>query len=157
MTDEISVTEAARLLDTSSQTVRNYIRQGLLTARRSGARRFAVDRGSVEALLRNRPLPGRRRQPKTAPASPDVQNLARERDDLRARVVELQEAVLRLRTAAEYQRQADTERAMEVDRLMEALGAAQRAGSLQRLSAAELEEAVASIALPGHPGGLTEG
>src|SRR5438552_11475070 len=144
MTDEISVTEAARLLDTSTQTVRNYIRRGLLAARRPGVRSLAVDRSSAESLLRSRVLPAGRRQERGAEAD----SLARERDDYRARVVELQEAVLRLRTAAELQRRADAERATEVDRLMEALGAAQRAGELQRRAALELEEAVATIAQP---------
>ena len=153
MTDEISVTEAARLLDRSTQTVRNYIRQGLLTAQRPGERTFAVDRNSVEALSRSRALPEQRRQERAA----DAESLARERDDFRARVVELQEAVLRLRTAAELQRRADAERATEVDRLMEALGAAQRAGELQRRAALELEEAVATIAQPGHPGDIADG
>lgn len=156
MADEISVSEAAKLLETSGQTVRNYIRQGLLSARRPGARAFLVDRSSVEAFLRDRPLSGRRlRQAATVPAD-SAEELARERDDLRARVVELQEAVLRLRAATDLQRQADAERATEVERLMEALRAADRAGELHRRAAAELEEAVAGMALPGHPGEMGE-
>jgi len=157
MADEISVSEAAKLLETSGQTVRNYIRQGLLNARRPGARAFLVDRSSVEALLRDRPLSGRRglRQAAAVPAD-GAEELARERDNLRARVVDLQEAVLRLRAAADLQRRADAERATEVERLMEALRAADRAGELHRRATAELEEAVAGMALPGHPGEIVE-
>lgn len=157
MADEISVSEAAKLLEMSGQTVRNYIRQGLLRARRPGARAFLVDRSSVEALLRERPLPGRRRRRQVATVPADgAEELARERDDLRARVVELQEAVLRFRAAADLQRRADAERDTEVEHLMEALRAAERAGELQRCAAAELEEAIAGMALPGHPGEIAE-
>jgi hypothetical protein len=78
--------------------------------------------------------------------------LARERDDLRVRVVELQEAVLRLRSAADLQRQADAARSREVESLLEALREGERTDQLRRRAAAELEEALAGIALPGHPG-----
>jgi excisionase family DNA binding protein len=157
MADEISVSEAAELLETSGQTVRNYIRRGLLSARRPGARAFLVDRSSVQALLRDRPLSGRRRlrQAATVPGDGGGE-LARERDDLRARVVELQEAVLRLREAADLQRRADAERVEEVERLMDALRAADRAGALHRRAAAELEDAIAGLTLPGHPGEIAE-
>ena len=82
--------------------------------------------------------------------------LARERDDLRVRVVELQEAVLRLRSAAELQRKADAARAAEVERLLEALREAERSDELRRRAAAELEEALAGVALPGHPGEIAD-
>jgi len=151
--DEISVSEAAKLLETSGQTVRNYIRRGLLSARQPGARSFLVDRSSVEALLRDGLLPGQRRRGRAAVVSPDgPEALERERDDLRARVVELQEAVLRLRAAADLQRQADRERATEVNRLLDALRAAERADELRSRATAELEDALAAMALPGHPG-----
>jgi excisionase family DNA binding protein len=152
--DEISVSEAAKLLETSGQTVRNYIRRGLLSARQPGARSFLIDRSSVEALLRDGLLPGqrRRRRAAAAPTPAGAETLARERDDLRARVVELQEAVLRLRAAADLQRQADSERATEVGRLLDALLAAERADELRSRAAAELEDALAAVALPGHPG-----
>lgn len=156
MADEISVSEAAKLLDASGQTVRNYIRQGLLSARRPGARAFVVDRSSVDAVLRKRQLRGRRRQTVAAVPVDGTQRLAQERDDLRARVVELQETVLRLRAAADLQRRADAERATEVEHLIEALRASERAGELHRRATTELEEAVAGAALPGHPGELTE-
>ncbi len=157
MADEISVSEAAKLLETSGQTVRNYIRQGLLSARRPGARAFRVDRSSVDAFMRDRLLSGRRRVRRAVTGPADgAEELARERDDLRARVIELQEAVLRLRAAAELQRRADAERATEVERLMEALRAADRAGKLHRRAAAELEEAIAGMALPGHLGEIAD-
>jgi excisionase family DNA binding protein len=157
--DEISVLEAARLLGTSGQTVRNYIRRGLVSARRPGARSFLVDRASVEALLRQRTAspPRRRRRSTVAGPVPDsAKALARERDDLRARVVELQEAVLRLRSAADLQRKVDAARAAEVEHLLEALRAAERSNELRRRAAAELEEAIAGVALPGHPGEIAD-
>lgn len=155
--DEISVSEAARLLGTSSQTVRNYIRRGLVSARRPGARAFLLDRASVEALLRQRSVPVRRRRSTFAdPVLDNTKALARERDDLRVRVVELQEAVLRLRSAAELQRKADAARAAEVERLLEALREAERSDELRRRAAAELEEALAGVALPGHPGEIAD-
>jgi hypothetical protein len=75
---------------------------------------------------------------------------------LRARVVELQDAVLRLRAAAGLQRRADAERATQIGHLEEALRAATLAGELDRRAAIELEEAVAGMALPGHPGDLAD-
>jgi excisionase family DNA binding protein len=156
--DEISVSEAAGLLGTSGQTVRNYIRRGLLSARQPRGR-FLVDRASVEALLREGLGPGRRRRRSTVArsVSDGAEALARERDDLRARVVELQEAVLRLRSAADLQRKADAARATEVERLLEALRAAERTDELRRNAAAELEEALAGIAVSGHAGELAGG
>ena len=158
MTDEIPVSQAAGLLGTSGQTVRNYIRRGLISARRTG-RRFLVDRSSVEALLRQGGPGSRRRgrQSKVADPVPDgTEALARERDDLRARVVELQEAVLRLRSAADLQRQADAARRTEIEHLLEALREAERTDELRRRAAAELEEALAGIALPGHAGEIND-
>jgi excisionase family DNA binding protein len=152
--DEISVSEAAVLLETSGQTVRNYIRRGLLSARQPGARSFLIDRSSVEALLRDGMLPGRGRRRRTSavPSLDGAEALERERDDLRARVVELQEAVLRLRAAADLQRQADRARATQVNHLLDALRAAERADELRSGAAAELENALAAMAVPGHPG-----
>ena len=154
MADEISVSQAADLLGMSGQTVRNYIRHGLLSARRAG-RPFLVDRSSVEALMRQggRAPTRRRRQPKmTGPVADAAEAIARERDGLRARVVELQEAVLRLRSAADLQRQADAARGREIQKLLDALRESERTDELRRRGAAELEEALAGIALPGHPG-----
>lgn len=157
MSDEISVREAAELLQVSGQTVRNYIREGSLTARRPGARAYLVTRASVEGLIRDQPLPGRRRGRRAAAASSaDLEALARERDDLRARVIELQEAVLRLRGVTDLHRRADAERAAEVDHLMEALRAGERVGELHRQAAAELEDALGGFVVPGHLGQLGE-
>jgi excisionase family DNA binding protein len=156
--DEISVSEAAGLLGTSGQTVRNYIRRGLLSARRP-SRRFLIDRSSVDVLLRQGGPGSRRRsrRSKVAGPGPDgAETLARERDDLRARVVELQEAVLRLRNAADLKRQADAARGTEIEHLLEALREAERTDELRRRAAAELEEALAGIALPGHPGEIAD-
>lgn len=158
MADEISVSEAAGLLGTSGQTVRNYIRGGLLSARRPG-RRFVVDRSSVEAVVRQGGLVsrGRRRPSKIPGPVPDgAEALACERDDLRARVVELQETVLRLRSAADLQRQADAARGTEIEHLLEALRETERTDELRRRAAAELEEARAGRALPGHLGEIAD-
>jgi len=156
MTDEIRVTEAAELLDVSGQTVRNYVRQGLLSARQPGARTLLIDRASVDALLLTRALRGQGNRRRATTRGPGADELARERDDLRARVVELQDAVLRLRAAAGLQRRADAERATQIGHLEEALRAATLAGELDRRAAIELEEAVAGMALPGHPGDLAD-
>jgi excisionase family DNA binding protein len=155
--DEITVSEAADLLGKSGQTVRNYIRSGLLSARRPGARSFLVDRSSVEALSRQgASVPGRRSRRSTLAGLDGAKALARERDDLRARNVELQETVLRLRSAAGLQRQADAARGTEVEHLLEALRAAELTDELRRRAAAELEEALAGMVFPGHPGEIAE-
>ena len=74
----------------------------------------------------------------------------RERDDLRARIVSLEEALARVRLAAELQRDADAERAAVVGRLLEALSASERAEALRRRAVTELEEALAAFSGPGH-------
>jgi excisionase family DNA binding protein len=157
--DEISVSEAARLLGTSGQTVRNYIRHGLLSARQPG-KRFLIDRSSVERFVRQDGPGSRRRRQRSKVAGPipaGAEALARERDDLRARVVELQEVVLRLRSAAELQREVDIARGSEIERLLEALREAERSDRLRRRAAAELEQALGGTALPGHPGEIADG
>jgi excisionase family DNA binding protein len=155
MPDEISVRDAAEILQVSGQTVRNYIRAGALTARRPGARSYLVTRASVERLMRERPLAGRRRGQRAGAASAaSAEELARERDDLRARVIDLQEIVVRLREAGDLHGRADAERATEIDHLTEALRAAERVGELRRQAAAELEEALGGLAMPGHLGQL---
>jgi excisionase family DNA binding protein len=160
MRDELTVAQAAELLSTSGQTIRNYLRSGTLTGRRgSDGRRFLVTRSSVETVLADRgPLDGgRRRKRRGSQLAPDTQAaLVGERDELRARVIQLQDAVARLREASDLQRQADVQRAWVVDGLLVALGAAERGDALRRQAVDELEEAVAGAAMPGHPGSLFE-
>lgn len=53
MTDSpISASEAARLLGVSSATVRRYIRDGLLTERRTPGGHFRLKEEEVRALMR---------------------------------------------------------------------------------------------------------
>ena len=160
MEDEISVTRAAELLATSGQTIRNYVRSGTLSARRGpNGRRLLVTRASVDTLLAERgPLNGgRRRKSSRVLAELDSEDaLVRERDDLRARVIWLGDAVARLREAAPHQQQADAQRAAVVEGLLSAIHAAERADELRRRALAELEEAVAGSMLPGHLGELDD-
>lgn len=79
-----------------------------------------------------------------------VRNLERERDDLRARIVGLEEALARAHSAADLQSQADAERAAVVRHLLEAVAASERADSLRRQALQELEEALAGLSRPGH-------
>jgi hypothetical protein len=141
-----SPNDRSRQPSCSGRAARQYATtfgKGLLSA--GGARTF-LDRSSVNAFVPDTTFSGRHhlRQAATIPAD-GAEGFARERDDLRARVIELQEAVLRLRAAADLQRRADAERATQVGHLNEALSAADRAGELHRRAAAELEEAVADV------------
>lgn len=164
MPDEISVSEAAERLATTGQTIRNYLRSGILQGRRgSDGRTLLVSRKSVESLLaQHGPLNGgrRRRARRSTGAdggdAADREALARERDDLLARVAWLEDALARLREASNLQRQADTQRAEVIDRLLSAMAAAERADELRRDAHAELEDAIASAAMPGNVGRLDE-
>lgn len=74
----------------------------------------------------------------------------RERDDLRARIVSLEEALARAHLVAELQRDADAERTAVVGQLLEAMAASERAEALRRRAIAELEETLAAFSRPGH-------
>ena len=76
--------------------------------------------------------------------------LERERDDLRARIVGLEEALARAHSAGELQRQADAERASAVGHLLEAAAASERADSLRRRALLELHEAIGEFFRLGH-------
>lgn len=84
----------------------------------------------------------------------DHEDVARERDDLRAAVVSLQQAVARMRAAAELHQAAERERSVVIEHLQAALAASERADELRRNAYAELEEAVSAATFPGHPGEL---
>jgi hypothetical protein len=80
--------------------------------------------------------------------------LASERDDLRARVVALEERVAGLNEAADLHRAADTERSRVVEHLLAANEASERADALRRQAIAVLEEALAGFSRPGHAGSI---
>jgi hypothetical protein len=90
----------------------------------------------------------------TAPGPETLGRLQQARDDLRATVTTLQDALARMRAVAELQRQADVERAQMVDHLLAAIAAGERADALRRSALQELEDAVAGATQPAHPGGL---
>lgn len=176
MPDDLKVAEAAQILGTSGTTVRTYLRQQVLDGRRdprTGA--WLVRWESIESFIAayGRLNGGRRRKSQIAVLEADVLRLtgkvARltsaagagdaemiaildERDDLRARVVVLEDALARMRNAAELQRQAEAERADMVSQLLAALGSADRADRLRRQALESLEDALAGGAMPGHPG-----
>jgi hypothetical protein len=81
--------------------------------------------------------------------------IARERDDLRAEVITLREALARTRDVAELQRDADAERATVIEHLTAAAAASERADALRRRAVHELEGALATALGPGHAGDLT--
>lgn len=74
---------------------------------------------------------------------------ARERDELRVRVVNLEEALARMATASELQREADAARATVVEQLLAALTASEQADALRRRAVENLEEALATFRRPG--------
>ena len=179
MPRSLTTSAAARLLGTSKPTVTALIAKGHLQATRQPRGKLStwrIDERSVERWLdehgrydeRNRG--GRSRLAKleaeVSALREEVRTLAsadqlttgvnrtgeegRERDDLRARVVSLGEALAHVRLVAELQRDADAERAAVVGRLLEALGASERADALRRRAITELEEALAAFSRPGH-------
>lgn len=180
--DGISVTEAARLLNTSPQTVRDLLeRQELSGTRIPRGKRFSweVDKKCVlRFAAKYGQFQGRRRRAPSAvakleaqvaelqgqvgvmtrdsrvPGAPSRDLVAQERDDLRARVVALEEALVATRNVADLQRRADVERAAVVSHLLEAAAASERADALRREAAAALDEAVAAFSRPGHLGSL---
>src|SRR4051794_30107636 len=120
MADSMSVADAAERLGTSVVTVRTLIGSGRLVAKKEpwGRRfRWLVDRDSVEQLA----TAGRLRKPKrladrltaleqdvaalTGVPAPVDRLVEAERDDLRAKVVTLEEALARMRAASELQRE----------------------------------------------------
>jgi excisionase family DNA binding protein len=178
MSDELSVAEVARRLGVTTPTVRAMLEAGELSgrkipwgtrfkwrvdgssvtegigsaqARSADARRARKSRlTSVEAAVQQLLSAGQR----PLSVGPAADGVARERDDLRARVVTLEDALARARTVADLQRQADAERATVVEHLMAALSAAERADQLRRTVAAELDDAASALRYPGHPGEL---
>ncbi len=181
MADTVRPGEAARLLGTTPPTVRLMLERGVLSGRQDqhGTRLWwVVDTSSIDAYLSAHGSFKRQtsksrleaieeelvalRETIAAPgqgkiSSSEAVRVERERDDLRATVITLQDALARARSAAELQRDAERERATVIEHLQAALAASERADALRRQAFAELDEAVAAAAFPGHPGGLAPG
>lgn len=178
MPDDLTVQQTAQILRTSPQTVRNYLRQQVLRGRIDPrTKRWCVQSASVESFLSAYgPLDGGRRR-KSAIAllevkvegltaevarlsavvgleDPDIAAIVSERDELRARVVALEDALAKMRDAAELQRSADAERDETVRQLLAALQSANRAEGLGRQALKSLEEALAGSLVPGHAGSM---
>jgi excisionase family DNA binding protein len=179
MTDDMTVAEAAEALGTSPQTVRALLRRRELEGRKlpRGRRHVWIpSRKGVDAFLSQHGRLGGRRRPRSRLAQLEhavaqlQQEFARlnrvptgsaihgsdavgvERDELRARVVALEEALAHTRHAGELQRRADEERAALVAHLLAATAAAERTDAFRREALASLEAAVAGLSRPGHPG-----
>jgi hypothetical protein len=170
MADGMSAADAAAALGTTAVTVRKLCERGRLAGTKEpwGSSRFrwAIDPKSVDKFAREGGVrKPRRLDDRLAALETDVtalksergvapgdQQLSAERDDLRARVVTLEEALLRMRAASELQREAADARAKVVSHLLEAAAANESAEDLYRRALGELEEALASTARPGHPG-----
>lgn len=176
MSDDISTADAARRLNTTPPTVRRLLERGDLTGRqeaRGGRFSWRVSEASLEKYLdAHGPFAGRRRgASRLGELEDEVRQLRdllsgtgarpgraatsqQELDDLRAEAMSLRDAMARLRTAAELQRQADKERARTIQHLLEAASAAERADALRRNAIAELEDGLAAMTQAPHPGGL---
>jgi hypothetical protein len=166
------------MLRTSPQTVRNYLRQKILRGRiDSKTKKWLVQRASVQNFLAvHGPLDGgRRRKSPTALLEAKVEQLTAEvarlsglvglgdsqiaaivseRDDLRARVVALEDTLAKMRDAADLKRSADAERDEVVGQLLAALHSANRAEGLRRQALESLEGALAGSMMPGHAGSI---
>ncbi|MHB1582405.1 MAG: helix-turn-helix domain-containing protein [Acidimicrobiales bacterium] len=170
-----STTVAAHLLGATPPTVRRLLESGRL----AGTRRprgstfvWVVDRASVDAFIQTEGrIDGKRR---TAPSRLDrleveigelrgrVDALEAPRGgapkpasgdaDLRAQIIDLQDALARTRAVLDLQRQADNERAAQVEHLLRAAAAGERAEALRRQAVEELDEALAGFTRLGHLG-----
>lgn len=171
MPDDLSTGEAAERLGTTPPTIRAMLLRGELTGRREdrGKRPWRIDASSVEHHVTvHGKFPGTRRPSRLASieqeleavragvevVEPTGKHAERERDDLRATVVTLRETVARMQTVAQLQAEADRERAAVVQHVLAAASAGERADGLRRRALAELQEAVAASARPGHAGNL---
>lgn len=181
VSDTLTTGQAARELGTTPPTVRSLLERGLLAGRqeRRGTRFvWLVDASSVRTYLAKHGEFSRRpRESRLAKLETEVAVLAaamnspnragapstsqkaveRERDDLRAMVVTLREALARVHSVAELQREADAERSAIIEHLQAAVAAGERADVLRRRASGELEEALAAASRPGHLGDARRG
>lgn len=178
MADVVSTAEAARRLKTTPPTVRALLARGELTGQRvPRGTRFAwlADEASIASYVASHGEFGAPRRSSAAARvtaleqeitrlraliegedSPSgaLARLQSERDDLRATVVTMRDALARMRTVANLQRQADAERSAVVEHLLAASAASERADALRRLAVEQLEDAVAAATQPAHLGEL---
>lgn len=180
MTDGVSTTQAARRLQTTTPTVRSLIERGRLRAvRRERGTRFSwlIEKESLNRfLIEHGPYDRARRVGVTVAdlmaevralregvaalggRSPGeafgVASVVQERDALRVEVTNLRDALLRMRTVAELQRDADAERARVVELMLAVTASSERADALRRQALEQLDEAVASVFRPGNAGDL---
>lgn len=171
--------EAARRLGTSTTTVNALLsKQRLTGVQQARGSRFSweVDADSVERFLAEH---GRydaqpRRQTRLTALEAELSSLRhavqallaegqppryerlseveRVRDDLQARMVNLEDALTRAHAVAELQSQADAERAAVIEHLLSAAAANERADALRRQALNDLQEALAGFTRPGYPG-----
>jgi excisionase family DNA binding protein len=177
MADIISTSKAADRLQTSVPTVRALLEANELAGFKETRRsRFVwrIETSSVDAYLAaHGPFHGVRRASRARmagiekeiaslralveaglPSDAGLDRLQQDRDDQRAQVVTLSEALARGRTVAEFQTRADEERAAVNEHLLAAMAASGRADDLRRAAISELEEAVAASSRAGHAGAL---
>jgi len=178
----VSTSEAMRLLGTSRPTVISLIEHGHLRAGRvQRGNRFAwrIEADSVQTYVAahgryDEPRPSRnsrltllerevaelRTAVRGMTTSGDADRrtgqsgLAENSDDLRARVVALEEALARMRNVAEHQRQADAHRGEMINHLLSATAANEKADKSRLLAISELEETLAGFTQPGHLGDI---
>lgn len=184
MGNALTAKEAASQLGTSKPTVRSLIEKKSLHATRQirgSGFRWLIDEDSVKAFLSehgryDERVPGTRHSLKSidgrlstlevevrrlsavadTPGHSDQVDTTRVLDDARARIVNLEEALVRSRTSAELQREADDARSVVVEHLLAAVAAAELADGLRRRAYAQLDEAVQGFSRPGHPGELRD-
>lgn len=172
--------QAAICLGTTKPTVRSLIMTGILqaTKQRQGSRfQWLIDEQSIEGFLAehgryddksrrtsnvesvNHRLSTLEQEVSRLSSAnsrfagpPDLETTARQLADARARIVDLEEALVRSRVAAELQRGADDARAAVVEHLLAAVAAAERADEFRRRAHAELDEALQGFSREGHAG-----
>jgi len=177
----MTTTQAAGVLGTTPPTIRALIRAKKLCASRESrgsSFHWFIDKESVQKFLAThgrydevplaRPslkslearlsaLESREPSSFSAPKSRRGESdTARQLANARARIVNLEEALVRSHASTELLREAEESRAEVVQHLLAANVAAERADGLRRQAHAELEEVIRSFSRPGHPGELTD-
>jgi DNA-binding transcriptional MerR regulator len=172
--------EAAKRLAVTAPTVRAWLEKGILVGTKEprGSRpRWDVDSQSLDLLVaqrlqgtQDRHARGSRFEKIERELSDIRRTLGRlllddyrsgtetgeeTNDDLRAHLVNLEEALVRSRAVADLQREADTERALVIDHLLTAIASGERADAITRRALAEQQEATAAFTRLGHVGDIS--